>query len=182
VLDCSCIQEARIAGPEGEDEMTENVTMKPQLVVGIDGSREARGALDEGLKLAGALGYDVRVICAWHWPTSAGIITAAPLSWDPSEDAHAIVENTMKTIEIPAGVEVFPEVLNGDAADLLIEASRGAKMIVTGSTGAGMARALFLGSVSTKVAQRAHCPVLVWRPLTGMVETDAAVAEPATAR
>jgi hypothetical protein len=55
-------------------------------------------------------------------------------------------------------------------------------MIVTGSTGAGMARALFLGSVSTKVAQRAHCPVLVWRPLTGMVETDAAVAEPATAR
>ncbi|MCL2515100.1 MAG: universal stress protein [Microbacteriaceae bacterium] len=154
--------------------MTENTTTKPQLVVGIDGSHEARGALDEGLRIAGALGYDVRIICAWAWPASAGIITAAPLTWDPSEDAKAIMANTMSAIEIPAGVGVIADVIQGDAADLLIDASREAKMVITGSTGAGMARALFLGSVSTRVAQRAHCPVLVWRPKTGAVKTGEA--------
>lgn len=161
--------------------MNESTTLKPQLVVGIDGSAEARGALDEGLRLAAALGYHVRVICAWTWPAGAGF-TPAPMNWDPEADAKEIVANTMASLEIPEGVTVEAHALRGDAAELLIEASATARMLVTGSTGAGMARALFLGSVSTRVAQRAHCPVLVWRPLPQAAPQPSPAGDSAAAR
>lgn len=161
--------------------MTENTTMKSTIVVGIDGSAVARGALTEALRVARELGCDLRIICAWQWPAGAAMISAAPLTWNPHDDAEAIMADTMTALEVPDGVAVTAEVLHGDAAELLITASRDARMVVTGSTGAGMARALFLGSVSTRVAQRAHCPVLVWRPQTAEPMPHAATDAPAEA-
>jgi nucleotide-binding universal stress UspA family protein len=147
-----------------EEEMNEHTPVNPELVVGIDGSTEALGALREALRLAQALGCRVRVICAWSWPVGQGFVPGPPINWNPEHDAIESINTAMSLVEVPEGVEVITEVAYGDAADILIEASRRARMLVTGSTGAGMARALFLGSVSTRVAQRAACPVLVWRP------------------
>jgi len=149
---------------DSKEEMNEHTTVKPELVVGIDGSTEALGALREGLRLAKALGYRVRVICAWSWPVGQGFVPGPPIQWNPESDAIESIKSAMSLVAVPEGVEVITEIAYGDAADILIEASRRAELLVTGSTGAGMARALFLGSVSTRVAQRAACPVLVWRP------------------
>lgn len=154
--------------------MNEHTTTKRELVVGIDGSSEALGALREGLRLADALGCRVRVICAWSWPVGQGFVPGPPVHWDPAHDADEILADAMAGVEVPAGVEVITESAYGDAADLLIEASAGAEMVLTGSTGAGMARALLLGSVSTRVAQRAACPVLVWRPSAAGTAREAA--------
>lgn len=145
--------------------MNEHTTVAPEIVVGIDGSSEALGALREALHLAPALGCRVRVICAWAWPVGQGFVPGPPVQWNPETDAIEIVAAAMASVEVPEGAEVTTEIVYGDAAETLIDASRRARMLVTGSTGAGMARALFLGSVSTRVAQRAACPVLVYRPV-----------------
>lgn len=144
---------------------TTTTTTTPELLVGIDGSRESLGALREGLRLAAALGYRVRVICAWSWPVGQGMGMTPPVFWDPQSDAREILAAALASVEIPEGLEVVAQAVHGDAADVLVAASAGARMLVTGSTGAGMARALLLGSVSTKCAQRAMCPVLVYRPM-----------------
>lgn len=48
-----------------------------------------------------------------------------------------------------------------DPAEALIEASETAKLVVVGSRGLGAAKALVLRSVSTALAEHAHCPVAV---------------------
>jgi nucleotide-binding universal stress UspA family protein len=161
--------------------MNENITARRELVVGIDGSPESLGALREGIRLAQALACRVRVICAWSWPVGQGFVPGPPIQWNPETDAIGILATAMSRIEVPAGVEVITEVAYGDPAETLIAASRSAELVLTGSTGAGMARALFLGSVSTRVAQRAACPVLVWRPrpLTADTAEVAATADAA---
>jgi nucleotide-binding universal stress UspA family protein len=156
--------------------MTETTTMTPELIIGIDGSKESLGALREGLTLAAAMGYRARVICAWNWPMGQGMAMTPPIYWDPEGDAREILTTALAAVDIPEGLAVSAETAHGDAADVLIAASAHARMLVTGSTGAGMARALLLGSVSTKCAQRAACPVLVYRPMPGELAAGAALA------
>ncbi|AYG02740.1 universal stress protein [Gryllotalpicola protaetiae] len=157
--------------------MNEYSAVNPEIVVGIDGSPEALGALREALRLADALDGKVRVICAWAWPVGQGFVAGPPINWNPESDALEILATSLRKVEVPAGVEVTTEAVYGDAAEILIEASQRAYMVLTGSTGAGMARALFLGSVSTRVAQRAACPVLVWRPSAVGLAADSALRE-----
>jgi nucleotide-binding universal stress UspA family protein len=61
------------------------------------------------------------------------------------------------------GIEVDSSVLPGLAAEVLIDASKGAGLLVVGSRGKGGFEGLILGSVSAKCAQRAHCSVLIAR-------------------
>ena len=155
--------------------MNEYSTATPEIVVGIDGSPEALGALREALRLAQALDCKVRVISAWAWPVGQGFVPGPPINWNPESDSLEILATTMRKVEVPDGVEVITESVYGDAAEILIKASQRAYLVLTGSTGAGMARALLLGSVSTRVAQRAACPVLVWRPSAIGLAADSAV-------
>jgi nucleotide-binding universal stress UspA family protein len=63
-------------------------------------------------------------------------------------------------------VDVWTRVMQGRPADVLVDASEGAELVVVGSRGRGGFRGLLLGSVSRSVMHRAHCPVAVIRPLT----------------
>jgi nucleotide-binding universal stress UspA family protein len=70
-----------------------------------------------------------------------------------------------ETVQAAFGDQPLPglrrEVREGGAARVLIEASRGATMLVVGSRGHGGFTGLLLGSVSSNVAEHAPCPVLI---------------------
>ena len=53
--------------------------------------------------------------------------------------------------------------MQGRPADVLVDASEGAELVVVGSAEGGF-RGLLLGSVSRNVLHRAQCPVAVVRP------------------
>jgi nucleotide-binding universal stress UspA family protein len=59
------------------------------------------------------------------------------------------------------GVEVQQDVFEADAAGALVEASRGAELLVVGSRGRGGFTGLLLGSVGQQVAHHAHCPMVI---------------------
>ena len=60
-------------------------------------------------------------------------------------------------------VHVVERVVRGHAAEALVVASAGARMLVVGSRGRGAMAGLVLGSVSQAAIYHAQCPVLVVR-------------------
>lgn len=58
-------------------------------------------------------------------------------------------------------VPVRAETMRGDAAQVLVDASRDADMLVVGNRGHGRFASAFLGSVSNRCAHHAKCPVVV---------------------
>src|SRR6478752_266297 len=60
-----------------------------------------------------------------------------------------------------AGVDVVAKVVRGHAADALLDASRGADLLVVGSRGHGTFAGTLLGSVSQHCAQHARCPIVI---------------------
>jgi nucleotide-binding universal stress UspA family protein len=52
----------------------------------------------------------------------------------------------------------------GEAADVLVDASDGASLVVVGSRGHGRLTSLLLGSTGNKLIHHAACPVAIVRP------------------
>lgn len=68
-----------------------------------------------------------------------------------------------RAILLERGVEAGLVQARGDTAEILIEASRDANLVIVGSRKLNRVRRLVLGSVSAKVVRDAACDVLVIR-------------------
>ena len=77
------------------------------------------------------------------------------------ERATADLDAAVSDLVPPAGVAVELDVKQGIAAEVLVESSRDADLLVVGSRGRGGFAGLLLGSVSQRCAERASCPVVV---------------------
>ena len=105
------------------------------IVVGIDGSLEGDAALAVAQDLARRFGSDLRAVTA--------------LKGKHLDLAHVHLRHA------------FAEEIDADPVDALVEASRGADLVIVGSRGLHGLRAL--GSVSERVAYRTACSTLVVR-------------------
>ncbi|MHB0929619.1 MAG: universal stress protein [Candidatus Nanopelagicales bacterium] len=137
-----------------------------RIVVGIDGSEESKWALRWAARMAPALEADIEVIGAWQYPLLVGVdamaVTSVPELMDPEGNAKQLMELTLADVfgdGRPTGLTMRFE--RGQPAHVLIEASRGATMLIVGSRGHGGFTGLLLGSVSSACAEHAKCPVLV---------------------
>ena len=139
-----------------------------RIVVGYDGSAGARQALE--VAVAQAKAWDAEVIAIAGVPV--GSLTGV-MAWMPQEDDHSTLmakvsndfEMSMRRFETThPGVRIRRVVLDGNGAELLVEFSRKADLVVVGSRGRGGFRGLLLGSTSQAVLHHAACPVLVVPP------------------
>jgi len=132
-----------------------------RVVVGVDGSQHSVEALRWGAYQASVLGARLEAVTAWEYPTSFGW-ASVPSDWDPVKDMEKVLHEAVSGAfdgQPPSGLEL--QVREGGSARVLIEASRGALMLVVGSRGHGGFAGLLLGSVSANVAEHAPCPVLI---------------------
>lgn len=135
------------------------------IVVGVDGSASSRAALSWALGQATLTGADVLAVIAWEFP--------AFYSWEggtmpPEEFEVAAHDNLDRAVEDcvtepHSHVTVHREVRHGHSAQVMLEASKGAQLLVLGSRGHGGFVGALLGSVSHKCAHHATCPVVIVR-------------------
>jgi nucleotide-binding universal stress UspA family protein len=133
------------------------------VVVGVDGSEQARVAVLEAASQAERLGATLRVVCAV--PQYSG-----SLAWVPAPmDRKALFADIR--VQLDAGMAwlkshyphlpVESELKDGSPVDVLVEASRHVELIVVGTRGRGGFTGMLLGSTSDGVLHHAKGPVLV---------------------
>jgi nucleotide-binding universal stress UspA family protein len=141
-------------GPEGEEKV---------VLVGVDGSEQARSATLLAAEQAQRWGYPLRVVCAL--PPFTG-----SLAWVPAPlDRDALYADIQEQVDAGVawlrshfpGLPISGEVREGSPVELLVEASRTAALLVLGSRGRGGFAGMLLGSTSQGVLQHAKGPVMV---------------------
>jgi nucleotide-binding universal stress UspA family protein len=135
-----------------------------RIVVGVDGSVPSLDALRWAGQAGSALGLAIDAVTCWSYPVNFGMGGGFP-GYRPDEDAKRALDEALVTVfgaSPPAGLRA--SVREGYPANELIEASRGAAMLVVGSRGHGGFVGLLIGSVSAYCAEHAKCPVMVLHP------------------
>ncbi len=135
-----------------------------RIVVGVDGSENSIAAFRWAANEARLRGDSIDVISAWSYPIVAvpgAVVPLEPLA-DQGADAMAHLQKVIEHCDVDTtGLTVTPIVAEGDAARLLIEASKDADLLVVGARGRGAIAGFLLGSVTQHVTRHAHCPVAV---------------------
>lgn len=135
-----------------------------RIVVGVDGSALSLVALRTARKLADLLQCHIQAVTVWSFPIALAV-PVPTTEWTPQAEAETELNETLQSAfgeEMPEGLT--KTVVAGQPVHVLIEASRGAEMLVVGSRGRGGFAGLLLGSVSSAAAAHAHCPVLIVHP------------------
>ena len=130
--------------------------MRPVLV-GVDGSDQSRQALAWALPYAVSVGAGVEAIMTVP-KTQDAAETAASVRAAEVELGR-IVDDAVSAVEQAPSVSY--EVVPGDPAVVLVNASSNAALIVLGSHGMSTISNPVLGSVSTACIRMGSCPVLV---------------------
>ena len=137
--------------------------VEPVVVVGVDGSEQARMASLAAAEEARSRGLSVKVMCSVA-PFSGS------LAWVPApvdrEALHADLP-----VQLAAGrdwlqshypdLEITVELLDGPPAEVLIAASETSELLVVGTRGRGGFAGMLMGSTSQGVLHHARGPVLV---------------------
>lgn len=135
-----------------------------EIGVGFDAGPDAQRALDAAVELAVKAGASLRVVAALT-PPFDGAATYAypyPIDWS-SYYEHLGRRRQSELDEAVAGLPVAAatEVTEGWAPKVLEDVSSGCDLLVIGSRHWGAVNRLLLGSTSTALIGRAHCPLLV---------------------
>jgi len=137
------------------------ITNEPRVVVGIDGSECSKVALRWATDYATRNELSLVLVTAWHWPMSYGVPVAYE-GFDPEEDARKVVEAAKADVSLPLH-RIQGVIAQGQPGDVLVDAAKGAQLLVVGTRGHGGLAGALLGSTSTHCVHHASCPVTVVR-------------------
>jgi len=144
--------------------------MFDRILIAVDGSPYSEPAVSAAVEIATKFNSQAFVLhVREHDRGRAG---AFPM--ETPQDALELVSDTVKTLRaagVTARGEVHGEVAGYAAKEIVDTAkTQAADLIVMGSRGLSDIAGLFVGSVTHKVLQLAHIPVLVVRPPEAPVE------------
>jgi nucleotide-binding universal stress UspA family protein len=136
-----------------------------RIVAGYDGSPEAADAVARARRLAAAADAVVHVLAVVDAapPTTGGFDAMVYLPEDWEEIAAIRRQEAREQLDelLGGATGLTAELVDGDPALALCEASRRADLLVVGSRHWGPLARLFVGSVAEYVVRHARCPVLV---------------------
>jgi nucleotide-binding universal stress UspA family protein len=146
-----------------------------EFLIATDGSPGAAVALRQAIALAREADARLIVVYARRAPL--------PLLGDPYyqrtlshelEVARTVLAEGAR-MAADAGIEVETEILEGNAADRIVELARlrDVDLIVVGSRGRGAVTGALLGSVSESIVHKADRPVLVVKPCAAVARRAA---------
>jgi nucleotide-binding universal stress UspA family protein len=136
-----------------------------EIVVGVDGSPSSKLALRWAVRQAQLTGSPIKAVTAWEYPTTAfGWGLSLPADYDPAAEARRALDAAIEeALGTSPPVEIRRQVVEGQPALALVEASEHASLVVVGSRGHGAFVGMLIGSVSEHCVTNAQCPVVVIR-------------------
>jgi nucleotide-binding universal stress UspA family protein len=137
--------------------------MTHRIVVGVDGSEQGNIALRWAGEEAKIHAGEIVAVFAWQLP-----FIGMPGAFDRQEmetSCKAFLGEAVNAAFPAPEVPISKYVVEGDVSASLIEAAKGADMLVLGSRGRGGFAGLKLGSVSQECVQHAACPVVIIKGL-----------------
>ncbi|MFJ7907168.1 universal stress protein [Kitasatospora sp. NPDC096204] len=148
--------------------MADQPEEKGRIVVGVDGSESSERALRWAVRQAELTGGAVVAVIAWEYPTYHGARGwFPPAATDERELEGRARQEADRAVRQAVGedppVEVRTEARYGSPAGSLVEAARGADLLVVGSRGLGGFKGMLLGSVAQHCTRHATVPVVVVR-------------------
>jgi nucleotide-binding universal stress UspA family protein len=142
--------------------VTDTNATSGRIVVGVDSSRGSSAALEWAVDEARRRGVGLHVVTAWELPTAVGAPIPLPTGFAPAALAHAAAEEEVRVALADAGdLAVEITVLEGHPRTVLLDAAKGALLLVVGRRGRSSWPGLTLGSVSEACARSAPCPVVI---------------------
>jgi nucleotide-binding universal stress UspA family protein len=137
--------------------------MFERIVLAVDSTDQARGALAAAIDLAGKSGGEVLVVHVHD----LGLSSRETADLETHDEARLLTEALLEVVT-GHGVAARAEMRSAPTADVAKEILRAARSfaadtIVLGSRGLGEFAGLLLGSVAHKVIQMSDCPVVVVR-------------------
>ncbi len=137
---------------------------RPRVVVGVDGSATSLKALQWAVDYASVTQSQIDVVAVWKLPTSLSWSGPFPSDFSPDTSAEQMLDHLIerKRADHP-DLAITGRVMQGDPANVLESASRGAALLVVAQRGHSELVGFLLGSVSKHCVTHAHCPVLVFR-------------------
>jgi nucleotide-binding universal stress UspA family protein len=139
--------------------------MYASIIVALDGSEQSLLALDHARAIAECFRSKLILVHAFpHTSDLRDSIEYNNLVALRIKGGEEIIEAARKLLG-RTSIEVDEELLEGPAAEAILSAAgtRHSDLIVMGSRGMGSLKGMVFGSVSTKVAHYAPCPVMVVR-------------------
>lgn len=155
-------------------------TLSPaDILVGVDGSDNSRQAFMTAVSIAKDHSCSLRVVGAYSVPV-------IPRRHAPtiSDDLHRTTgHSTQELLETfatearNAGVDASAQAIEGNAGEVLAEASRYSRLAIVGKRGRNRLASRLLGTASGALVAHSHCPVLVVPFLDSDLDEDALVQE-----
>jgi nucleotide-binding universal stress UspA family protein len=141
------------------------------IVVGVDGSDPSRTALRWALEEAKLRKAKLVAVHVWSFYPAAAPETfdavSAPVTMPDVNEAiednsRQVLERELEAVEKEAsGLDVERRLVEGNPAEALAEAAKGAALLVVGTTGHGAIAGALLGSVSQSLAHHPPCPLVL---------------------
>ena len=136
---------------------------RPRIVVGVDGSAQSERALEWATMQAQRTRAALEIVTAWVFPGALGYALTTTVD-EVRRHARALVDDSVSYVAgVAPDVPVHADAREQSPGPALVEASKGADLLVVGSRGTGGFAELLVGSGGMYCARRAQCSVMIVR-------------------